>query len=184
MSSARANSVLADSRAPLAAHATLDGAQVHRVWTARFGRERLFGRALDYFSFFITSTAAMMRRTRRGDIIVAMTDPPLISICAAAVAKLRGALLINWLQDVFPEVATALGVAIPAWLARMLCAARDWSLRGAGEEHRPGPSYATLCERPGRAGEQAAGDRKLGGWRCISAASQRLGQCCAPQSWR
>jgi glycosyltransferase involved in cell wall biosynthesis len=44
----------------------------------------------------------------RGDIIVAMTDPPMLSILATSIAKLRGARLVNWLQDLFPEVAEAL----------------------------------------------------------------------------
>jgi len=40
-----------------------------------------------------------------------MTDPPLVSVVAAWVARLRGARLVNWLQDLFPEVATNLGMA-------------------------------------------------------------------------
>lgn len=52
----------------------------------------------------------MWRLTREGDVIVAKTDPPLISLMGAVVARLRGARLVNWLQDLFPEVAEALGV--------------------------------------------------------------------------
>ena len=39
-----------------------------------------------------------------GDVIVAKTDPPLLSVVLAPIAKLKGAHLVNWLQDVFPEV--------------------------------------------------------------------------------
>jgi glycosyltransferase involved in cell wall biosynthesis len=42
---------------------------------------------------------------RRGDLVVPMTDPPLISVPAAIAAKLRGGRVVNWLQDIFPEVA-------------------------------------------------------------------------------
>ena len=38
--------------------------------------------------------------------------------------------MINWLQDLFPEVASALAPnALPAWLEKGLTAARDRSLR-------------------------------------------------------
>ena len=45
-----------------------------------------------------------------GDIIVVKTDPPLLSVVIAPIAWLRGAHLVNWLQDIFPEVAEALNV--------------------------------------------------------------------------
>ncbi len=45
---------------------------------------------------------------------------------------MRGALLVNWLQDLFPEVASvATPGIIPAWAIRWLTAARNASLRRA-----------------------------------------------------
>jgi glycosyltransferase involved in cell wall biosynthesis len=118
--------------ARLAAREDARGVVIHRVWTTRFGRRRLLGRALDYTSFYITSAAALIRLLRRTDIVVAKTDPPLISIVAAAAARLKGAFLINWLQDIFPEVASQLGVMpLPAILGRFLRTLRDTSLRVA-----------------------------------------------------
>src|SRR6185312_8435568 len=61
------------------------------------------------------------------------------------VAAVRGAMLVNWLQDLFPEVAAVLTPGlIPAWLERWLTAARNTSLRraamnvvlGEGMRHR------------------------------------------------
>jgi colanic acid biosynthesis glycosyl transferase WcaI len=64
--------------------------------------------------------------------VVAKTDPPLISIAAAIVAGLRGARLVNWLQDVFPEVASHLGAnPLPQWLNAALTGLRDRSLIAA-----------------------------------------------------
>lgn len=108
------------------------GVQVHRARTSSFGRAQLIGRALDYASFYVTASAKLVRLLRRGDTVVAKTDPPLISIVAAAIAKLRGARLVNWLQDVFPEVASHLGAnPLPAWLDRGLTKLRDHSLAAA-----------------------------------------------------
>ena len=108
------------------------GVAVHRLWTTRFGRERLAGRAIDYLTFYLTCALTLARDLRKWDIVVAKTDPPLISIVAAAVTGLKGAVLVNWLQDVFPEVATKLGSnPLPAGLGRLLLRLRDWSLRAA-----------------------------------------------------
>lgn len=107
----------------------VQGVEVHRVWTARFGRQSLRGRALDYLSFYVTATVRLARLLRRGDIAVVKTDPPLLSICAAPVVALRRATLVNWLQDVFPEVAARLGVArLPPRLSAALRGLRDRSL--------------------------------------------------------
>jgi glycosyltransferase involved in cell wall biosynthesis len=110
----------------------LNGVDIRRVWTSRFGRRGLIGRACDYASFYLSAAIAMHRVLRPGDIVIAKTDPPMISVVAAWVARSRGALLVNWLQDVFPEVAAKLSaLAIPGWLYRPLRALRDHSLRVA-----------------------------------------------------
>lgn len=121
-----------DANARLPATDVIRGVVVHRVWGTCFGRDRLWGRALDYGAFYLAGTVAMMRLLNRGDIIVAKTDPPLISIPAMAVAKIRGASLVNWLQDIFPEVATALSAnPFPRVLDSLLRRLRDWSLHSA-----------------------------------------------------
>jgi glycosyltransferase involved in cell wall biosynthesis len=69
---------------------------------------------------------------RSGDTVVAKTDPPLISIVAWLAARLRRARLVNWLQDVFPEVATALGAnPLPAPINALVLRLRDAALRAA-----------------------------------------------------
>lgn len=108
------------------------GVTIHRVWTTRFGRRRLLGRTLDYTSFYLTCAATLIRLLRRADLVVAKTDPPLISVVAAIAARLKGASLINWLQDLFPEVASQLGVMpLPRIVGRGLRSLRDMSLRVA-----------------------------------------------------
>jgi colanic acid biosynthesis glycosyl transferase WcaI len=121
-----------DPRAALPARESIRGVQVHRVSTATRGRSRLAGRLLDYASFHVAAGVELVRILSRGDLVVAKTDPPLISIVVALAAASRGALLINWLQDLFPEVAAALAPdALPGWLQKSLVAVRDRSLRVA-----------------------------------------------------
>jgi colanic acid biosynthesis glycosyl transferase WcaI len=119
-----------DPGAQLPRRELINGVAVHRVLTATHGRSRLAGRALDYATFHLAAGVELLRLLSRGDVVVAKTDPPLISIAVSRAAKWRGAVFINWLQDLFPEVAAALTPnAIPRWLDSRLTAARDHSLR-------------------------------------------------------
>ncbi|MFZ2492372.1 MAG: glycosyltransferase family 4 protein [Thermoanaerobaculia bacterium] len=104
------------------------GVRIVRIWTTRFGRHNLLGRAIDYATFYASAFFAILANTNPGDMVIAMTDPPLISVVAAAAARIRRARLINWVQDLFPDVAIALGMRIP----KVLRSLRDWSLRQAG----------------------------------------------------
>lgn len=82
----------------------------HYAWSSHFGRFGLIGRAADYLSFYITSTFVLLNVARQDDIIIAKTDPPLIAIPAKIIARLRKAKMINWLQDLFPEIAVELNL--------------------------------------------------------------------------
>ena len=146
-----------DPAARLAAHEVLDGVHVHRVWTSRFGRGNLVGRALDYFSFYVASGLQLLRLLGRGDVVVAKTDPPLISIVAAGCAALRGATHVNWLQDVFPEVALALGMRLArGLLGRLLVTLRDWSLHRAAVNVAIGDRMAAVVRARGVPPERVA----------------------------
>ena len=121
-----------DPKAVLPAREAYFGAQVHRLWTSRFGRICLPGRALDYATFYCSAFLAMLATARRGDVLLAKTDPPLISVVAWLVARLRGVTLVNWCQDLFPETAAALGFDVAKGLAgRILLRLRNASLKGA-----------------------------------------------------
>lgn len=96
-----------DPGASLPAKETVKGVKVVRIWTTGFGRGNLAGRAFDYLTFYLSASVAMARHARPGRLLIAKTDPPMLSILAAPIARLRGARTINWLQDVFPEVLNA-----------------------------------------------------------------------------
>lgn len=93
-----------------------DGVLIHRVGNPRATEAGLGGKARAFAGFAVAATARMMRRTRRGSLLVCLTDPPLLGIAAAAVASLRGARLVHWIQDIYPEIAERL-VPAPALAA-------------------------------------------------------------------
>lgn len=118
-----------DPAARLPAREIVRGVEVRRLATTGFGRAGLLGRALDMLSFQAACGLALVGVARRGDVIVAKTDPPLLSVVAGFVARLKGARLVNWLQDIYPEAAAALGVpGLGGVIGRGLRALRDASL--------------------------------------------------------
>jgi len=86
------------------------GVMVHRIWTTRFGRAGLIGRALDYLTFHLALVWELFRLCRRGDTCIACTDPPLLSVSILLPTLLMGAKRVNWVMDLFPEVAIDLGL--------------------------------------------------------------------------
>ena len=99
------NQLYGEPGAQLAREEIIAGVKIKRVSGTRYGRSGLAGRALDYLSFYANSRALLAEIARSGDVIVAETDPPLLSVALAGVAARRGAKLVNWLQDIFPEIA-------------------------------------------------------------------------------
>ena len=121
-----------EPQAGLAVREQLDGIHVYRVWSTQFGRGTLAGRGIDYLSFYLGAGWRLLSLCRSGDVVVAKTDPPLISVVAGLVARLRGARLVNWLHDLFPEIAERLEVPfMRGYLAGALRGLRNHSLRGA-----------------------------------------------------
>jgi glycosyltransferase involved in cell wall biosynthesis len=121
-----------DPDARLLAREKWRGVDIVRIASTRFGRGNLAGRALDYLTFYLSLPWTLLLLLKRGDVVVAETDPPLVGLVVAPVAMVRGAVLVNWLQDVFPEVAVALGQPrIPSALAWLLRKLRNLSLKAA-----------------------------------------------------
>jgi len=121
-----------NAAANLPEHDEVDGVVVLRVGAASRGRAKLLGRALDYLDFHRAAGLRLLRMLTPDDVVIAKTDPPLLGVTVALAARARGATLVNWLQDLFPEVADQLGVPIrPRWLGGLLESLRNASLRQA-----------------------------------------------------
>lgn len=87
---------------------------------------------------------------KRGDLVVAKTDPPLLSVPVAVIVFLRRAKLLNWLQDLFPEVAIALNVrAFKGPWSRILFWLRNKSLRYAQANVAVGQKMAVALRKQG-----------------------------------
>jgi glycosyltransferase involved in cell wall biosynthesis len=120
-----------DPRAVLPSREETRGVHVSRVQTSRFGRARLWGRMVDYLTFYAGATWQLLRSIRPGDMVVAKTDPPMISVCAGWAVAVKRGVLVNWVQDLFPEVAAAMGVRGVRRVAPVLRFLRNGSLKRA-----------------------------------------------------
>jgi len=107
------------------------GVTVIRVSSTRWTRSGLAGKLIDFASFYLGVLWHLARTARRGDVVVALTDPPLIGIGVGCVGWLKHARVMHWIQDIYPEVAITLsghrwlGLAKPfrnlAWRAADRC---------------------------------------------------------------
>jgi colanic acid biosynthesis glycosyl transferase WcaI len=144
-----------DPNADLPEAESIGGVGIHRISTTRFGRSALIGRGFDYLSFHSSAFRSILAWAKPGDVLVAKTDPPLLSVAAMHAAKRRGLHLVNWLQDLYPEIGAALGVpVVKGPLGRGLLRLRDASLRAAAVNVVVGERMAEILRRRGMAPER------------------------------
>src|SRR5437016_3559009 len=83
------------------------GVQIVRVPSTSFERSRFLARAANYVTYL---SNALLRGLRgpRPDVVLCMTDPPIVADVALLVARRFRAPLVVISQDVFPEIAVQL----------------------------------------------------------------------------
>ncbi len=104
------------------------GVNIIRVGSSRLGRSSYAGRLIDFTGFIFAVGWQLLRRTRRGDTVVYMTDPPMLGALTWPILSMRGVSFIHWVQDIYPEIAVEL--TKQRWL-RCLQPLRNWSWRRA-----------------------------------------------------
>jgi len=86
---------------------TVDGVEVVRVHSTAFDRSNLPLRALNYVTYLAASLWSAVI-AKKPDVVLCMTDPPVIADVALIVARRFRARLVVVSQDVFPEIAVEL----------------------------------------------------------------------------
>jgi colanic acid biosynthesis glycosyl transferase WcaI len=99
----------ADQRAPLwpVRRESHNGVTVVRANGTRFRPRRFGGRAVNYVTYFASSTLATLVMDRP-DVVVSLTDPPIVGLAALSTARRWGARFVFLCEDIFPEVASVL----------------------------------------------------------------------------
>ena len=88
---------------------TDDGVHVERVSALPFTRESTLRRGVSYASLF-PAFAARALQIPSPDVLVTKTDPPMLKVLGPPLARLTGARAVHWAQDLYPEVASGVGV--------------------------------------------------------------------------
>ncbi len=101
---------------------TYRGIEIRRARGTSFDKRRFAGRAMNYMTYFFAACWAGLR-VDRPDVVVALTDPPIIGLAGWLAAKRARAPLVMAFQDLFPEVTVLLedfhSSTIDGWLQRV-----------------------------------------------------------------
>ena len=95
--------------------------RVLRSWSTTFPRTNMAGRLTNYATYLMSCMAGAIRATRP-DVVLTMTDPPVVAVAAAAASAVHKVPFVYVNQDVFPEVGVALGRIRQPTLVRSLTA--------------------------------------------------------------
>jgi glycosyltransferase involved in cell wall biosynthesis len=105
----------------------LERVRIVRVFTAGLSRKNMAARMLNYVTFLVSALIAGLL-VGRHDVILAMTDPPLVGLVARLITLFKRAPLVIVCQDVYPEVAVVLGKMKNAVVTKLLDLAVGWPL--------------------------------------------------------
>ena len=85
-----------------------NGVRIVRVSSTSYERSELVHRAANYFSY-LGSALSYALKAPDPDLVVCMTDPPIVGDLGVIVGRKFGVPVLVISQDVFPEIATELG---------------------------------------------------------------------------
>jgi colanic acid biosynthesis glycosyl transferase WcaI len=93
---------------------------IHRLQHTCFAKRIPAGRLLNLLSFSRAAAKYLRRSNLFPDVVISETDPFLLPIVAAKHAQRSGSKLACYLQDIYPDVAEAIGKVKPGFLTRQI----------------------------------------------------------------
>jgi len=84
------------------------GVKVLRTWSTAFPRAGMAGRLSNYATYLASCLVGALR-AERPDVVLTMTDPPVVAVAAMVASEVRSVPFVYVNQDMFPEVALRLG---------------------------------------------------------------------------
>lgn len=95
------------------------GVKVTRIWHTQFGKHSFVGRILNLVTFTL-SAAWISLRLKLADVVVTQTDPFLLAFIGRWLQWWHKAQFIVYLQDIYPDIAVAVGKLREGWISRSL----------------------------------------------------------------
>ena len=84
-----------------------NGIRILRAFSTTLSKGRTIYRFTNYISYFLCSLMAGLY-LKKPDVIVSLTDPPIIGLAGLLWARIHRVQFVYWCQDIFPEVALLL----------------------------------------------------------------------------
>ena len=88
---------------------TKDGVDIRRLWTTRFSKDNLLGRAANYLSFIVQLFLRVLFTSRRDTVYLYTTNPPFLAIIGALTSMVRRHSYVMLLHDAYPHMAVWVG---------------------------------------------------------------------------
>lgn len=106
------------------------GVIIERVLNTQFAKRSLFGKLLNFLSY-LWSAFRRLGRIHNVDVVVCETDPFLLPFLAVWLRRRTGCKLVFYLQDIYPDIAVALGKAREGLIVRTIRKLLRWCYRQA-----------------------------------------------------
>jgi colanic acid biosynthesis glycosyl transferase WcaI len=94
-------------------------ATVERVFSTTYPRVRMRGRVMNYLTYIVFAALRSLRT--KAEVVVTMTDPPIVGMLGAMIAVFRRIPFAYNIQDLHPDMALASG------MIRKSCLTKIWS---------------------------------------------------------
>lgn len=88
---------------------TVDGVNIRRLWTTRFSKDNLLGRAVNYLTFMGQLFLRVLLTSRHDTVYLYTTNPPFLGFVGAIVSMFRRHAYVMLLHDAYPQMAVWVG---------------------------------------------------------------------------
>jgi colanic acid biosynthesis glycosyl transferase WcaI len=107
-----------------------NGVEIIRVRNRRYNKKSLWSRAIGLSSYLLLSAWKAICH-KRPDVVIAESDPPLLGLLGAILRCRHRCRLVNYLQDLHPEVGLTLGRLRPGPLTTLVRTSTQIGMKAA-----------------------------------------------------
>ena len=108
-----------------------ENVNVERVGSTAFHRRRMAARVTNFITYLTLAFLRAITARPRPDVIIAMTDPPLVCLPAAVAAMVRRCRFVYNVRDLHPDMAVASGAVRPGLFVSLWERLHRWALKRA-----------------------------------------------------